>query len=566
MASTSGLSRIIPPAYPFTVYEELPDTGRLFTHANEAIVEDLDGAILIGRPSGFIRIPPGPDALPELIEDPFLARVGVFDVFWVDPDSSLWIGSNAGLFRYDRALGHLTHFEHRPADEAGISFGMIRSIYRDRAGDLWVGFYGGGADRYDPVAGRFIHHMPDSAASGSGIVHNGIFSIYEAPSEPDALWFSTIGGLSRLDRQSGRFENIDLPEVQWATDVLEDSKQRLWVATQEHGLQLIDRQTMRPIAYKRANTLPGRGVYEITEDDFGFLWLATGEGLTRFDPEEGVFWHFTRRDGLPAVYSSFTERSGFNHSSGRLFFYSEGSWYSFDPGEFTSPPTLLPPVLTGIEVDGVEAMVANGNGQDTSITLARTLTLRAAENDISLYFAALGSSAPDLVRYQYRLEGYDDTWVDAGRENRARYTRLPPDRYVFEVRAASEDGVWSESRSLMIDKRPSWWRHPIAYWLYILLVAGLVLGIDRFQRARLIAREREAARFRETELIAQAADEHARLVEDLDRTKSRFFVNLSHEFRTPLTLLLGPIRDALAGAYGEINPRLLHQLGPMHRA
>jgi signal transduction histidine kinase/DNA-binding response OmpR family regulator len=197
-----------------------------------------------------------------------------------------------------------------------------------------------------------------------------------------------------------------------------------------------------------------------------------------------------------------------------------------------------------------EAVGDSGSILERSIVETTALRIHARDNVLIFEFAALDYSAPEKNRYAYRMLGFNDTWVDAGDTRTATYTNLPPGSYTFQVRGSNNDGVWNEDgTSLELRILPPWWRTPWTHTLYILLCGGLVLAVRGYEMNRIRLRHR-----------AEQGHVQAERLRDLDRARSRFFANVSHEFRTPLTLTLGPLDDLKTGFHGPLAPAVAEQV------
>ncbi|MFT5143107.1 MAG: signal transduction histidine kinase/AraC-like DNA-binding protein, partial [Thalassolituus oleivorans] len=183
------------------------------------------------------------------------------------------------------------------------------------------------------------------------------------------------------------------------------------------------------------------------------------------------------------------------------------------------------------------------------------ITLGPTQNFFSFGFAALHFSNPSQNRYSYRLEGFDPEWHDAGTVRSASYTNVDPGTYVFRVRAANSAGIWNmEGAAVRVIVLPPWWQTLWAYGLAGLFLVAFVVGLDRYQRRRLVRIERQKSEFRETRLRAELAEERTRSVQQISNLRERFFANVAHEFRTPLTLVLGPLEDMAARSNSATDP------------
>ncbi|MDZ4701756.1 MAG: two-component regulator propeller domain-containing protein, partial [Rhodothermales bacterium] len=497
------------------------------------------GVNRVDRRTGAVRVYRNDPSDPASLGNDFVYRIAPFAT---DPNR-LWLRTITGLSSLDLSTGRITnHFENFPDDHP--DFNQIPDV------------------RGLSIDGEF--HIKDSWGAGLRICENGNDTCERIEASADryglhdafitqsycsrltGCWIGTRdGGLFQMERfgTEWRFHQ-HLPDRSYITSIHERPNGELWVSSYL-GLfwRALDGTWTRLTSQ---DGLPSTIVAHIIPHGDDELWIVTTAGLTRYQFSTGRFRHFVGENDLQKNFLYTT--SAIRNEAGEIIIGGLNGFLAFHPDRVKALENLIAPRVY------IDRFVGS-SGLSPEKTETGNSVLRFDERDVELSYIGLHYDDPEQIRYMYRLDGYDADWIDAGARRSVRYPRLPAGDFTFRVRAANPDGYWSEDRTFAFTILPPWWRHPLAYLCYVLLAAGLIFAVDRMRRARLIARER-----------MRASHEHARLVEDLDRTKTRFFVNLSHEFRTPLTLLLGPIRDALAGAYGEINPRLLHQLGPMHRA
>jgi signal transduction histidine kinase/ligand-binding sensor domain-containing protein/AraC-like DNA-binding protein len=473
------------------------------------------------------------------------------------PRGFLWAGTFRGLYHYEIATGRARQYRHDPADPEGLPEEEVKGVFRDQDGTLWAVTENYLAKLVDPVAGRFVSY-PYNQRPTSGA---WTFPSMVQTGDGD-LWFGSLQGLVRFNPRTATFRhyrNDPLDPASLGHDrvvsLLRDPVQPdriLWVGTAGGGLNRLDIGAGTFTRYTTDQGLPNNVIYGVLPDDVGHLWLSTNRGLARFDPRTGEVRSFA--DGLQS--NEFNSGAAFRSASGELFFGGIYGLNRFRPEDIRDNPHRPEVVITGLRrLNRREAVGDSGSILDRSIVETTSLRIPARDNVLTFEFAALDYSAPEKNRYAYRMVGFNDTWIDASETRTATYTNLPPGSYTFQVRGSNNDGVWDEAgTSLELRILPPWWRASWAYALYLLLAAGLLLGFRRYEMNRIrlqhfADQERaQADRFRE-----------------LDRARSRFFANVSHEFRTPLTLTLGPLDDLQAGFHGPLPPPMAEQVGLARR-
>jgi signal transduction histidine kinase/ligand-binding sensor domain-containing protein/DNA-binding response OmpR family regulator len=470
------------------------------------------------------------------------------------PRGFLWAATVRGLYHHEIATGRSRQYRHDPADPGGLPEEQAKRVFRDGDGSLWVVTENYLAKLVDPATGRFVSYRYNERPTP------GAWSFPSLVQTGDGhLWFGSLQGLVRFDPRAETFRhyrNDPGDPTSLGHDavraLLRDPLQPdriLWVGTGGGGLNRLDIEAGIFSHFTTVQGLPNNVVYGVLPDDSGHLWLSTNLGLARFDPATGAVRNFDAADGLQS--NEFNSGAAFRSASGELFFGGIYGFNHFRPEDVRDNPHQPAVVLTGLRrLNRHEAVGDTGSILERSIVETTSLRVPARDNVLIFEFAALDYSAPGKNRYAYRLVGFNDTWVDAGDSRTATFTNLPPGSYTFQVRGSNNDGVWNEAgTSLELRILPPWWRTPWAYGSYVLLFAGLVLGVRSYEMNRIRLRHR-----------AEQESAHAERFRELDRARSRFFANVSHEFRTPLTLTLGPLDDLQAGFHGPLAPVMAEQV------
>jgi signal transduction histidine kinase/ligand-binding sensor domain-containing protein/DNA-binding response OmpR family regulator len=475
------------------------------------------------------------------------------------PRGFLWAGTDRGLFHHQIATGRSRQYRHDPADPGGLPERQVKGVFRDRDGTLWVATENYLAKLLDPASGRFVSYPYNERPTTDTWTFPSLVQTGDGH-----LWFGSLQGLVRFDPRSESFRhyrNDPGNPTSLGHDavraVLRDPLQPdriLWIGTGGGGLNRLDIETGTFSRYTTAQGLPNNVVYGVLPDDAGHLWLSTNRGLARFDPGTGAVRSFEAADGLQS--NEFNSGAAFRSGSGELFFGGIYGFNHFRPEDIRDNPHAPEAVITGLRrLNRREVVGDSGSILDRSIVETTSLRVSARDNVLIFEFAALDYSAPARNRYAYRMVGFNDVWIDAGDTRTATYTNLPPGSYTFQVRGSNNDGVWNEAgTSLELRILPPWWQTRWAYGIYFVLVVGLVLGVRRYEMNRIRLRH-----------LAKQEREQAERLREVDGARSRFFANVSHEFRTPLTLTLGPLDDLRAGFHGPLAPAMAEQVELAHR-
>jgi len=370
-----------------------------------------------------------------------------------DTSGYIWLGTYPfGLARFDPDRETFRFYSHDPEDSTSLSDKYVTSLYEDNLGVLWVGTPGG-LNQFDRRTGKFSRFQHDPNKSGS-LSQNEVRSIYEDQS--GILWVGTnSGGLNRFDRKTGQFEHYKsllsgLQVRSSITCIYEDRQGNFWVGTRKSGIHLFDRNNGTTIKnFTEKDGLVNNCVQAILEDDSGNLWISTKNGLSKFNPRSNTFKNYDVSDGLQD--NEFWINSSFRSPTGEMIFGGENGFNIFHPDSVKDDPIPPQVVITNLTLFNRPEDTLN---IDKHISESDLIQLSYNQNDLYFEFVGLHFGEPIKNRYKYKLENYNDNWVDAGNQRNATYTNLDPGEYIFRVKAANRDGVWNEegaSISIIID-------------------------------------------------------------------------------------------------------------------
>lgn len=497
-----------------------------------------------------------------------------------DQYGNLWLGTeDNGINRYNPITDEMTNFSlnntvHR------LSATNIHGLLAD--GDrLWVGTYNKGIDVLDIPSGKIVAHFTQSdglvtdfvlcflktrnqellVGTGNGTmiyreetnrfeswqhIDGMIRQIYE--SREGQIWVATGSGLYRYNPSEDTtiyYNASDSPQKPGlgnnsVTSVFEDSKRRIWVTT-TYGFSLYNKDTDSFGLITTDDGLPSNVVYRIVEDADGFFWISTANGLVKFDPETKSIRTFTNTDGLHET--QFNYSSSYQSPDGHIYMGTINGMVSFNPQQFRDDAFVPPVHITRIQIPGDEKN--EWAIQTLSSEERQEFKLPYNSSTFTLSYIALGFTSPEAIRYAYMLEGVDKEWIEMGNNKDVTFANLSPGKYVFKVRSTNSSRVWQDNeKALLITITPPFWATGWAFFFYLIVIAAAIIIFYNYKKKELEKRHRRE----------QASFENEK-EKELYNAKIQFFTFITHEIRTPLTLIKAPLERILQSKDGSPSTR-----------
>ncbi len=468
-----------------------------------------------------------------------------------DSKENIWVGTWAGgVDRLDKNGVKIENYNIE--SEQGGGNNNILSLYEDSKGNIWAGTGGSGLFKYNNITNEF--DLVDCSYQ-SGILIKAAYVTAMLEESEGSFWIGTLNGIVILKRNPdqkfscinfSRAENSPSLSSNAIEVIFEDSKKRLWFGTTDNGLNLFNKLDSTFIVFQKKDGLPGNSIMGIMEDNAGFLWIMTNKGISRFNYDSVSFTNYTREDGLNS--NELYVRSCLKTKKGEFYIGGENGFNVFYPENIKNNNFIPPVYLTNLKLNNITAEIGVENSPlKKYIGETSEIILNHKQSSFTIEFIALNYTRPASNQFSYKLEGFDDEWNFADNNRSATYTNIKPGKYKFMVKGSNNDGIWNNTpATLHIRIKPPLLKTSWAIITYILLISALItvsliiwnerIHIKHQLKLEQLGREKE---------------------HELNEKNIQFFTNISHEFRTPLSLIIAPIESLILSAQSNIKEQLI---------
>ncbi|WP_429737214.1 hybrid sensor histidine kinase/response regulator transcription factor [Arachidicoccus sp.] len=557
------------------------EKNSLKSNAVYAVYEDAANKQWIATLRGGVSIlNPKPKLFDLIQHDPYNKNSLISNFvlsFCEDEKNNIWIGTDGGGLSYwNPRTNEYKNYVHNSSNPNSLTGNYVVSILNDYKNRIWIATFNGGIDLFNPSDNSFIHYKCFNAIKGKYDVnfwklfqdskHNiwvgstlgdALFRFNEKENKFELfdntlinihtlfedtkgrLWVGDYSNLIKIDtaHQKHTYYNVGFP----VRSIIEDNQQNIWLGTEGGGLLFFNEKDKSFIHYTEKDGLPSNSVLNILKDSLGNLWCSTYNGLVEFNPHTKQCINFNTNDGLQS--NQFGYNAALKLRDGELLFGGINGFNIFNPGSIKKAYKKVPLLLTDFKINNTPIQNTNYLPQNYTPVNFPSITIPFDQANISFSYTGLEYSGAEDISYEYILKGWDKSWNKVGSIRSATYSHLYEGHYKLIINTVYADGTKGIARVVNITVLPPWYRSWWAYCLYLFAFGLAVYLYLRYRQNQI----RLAYEMKITKINADAEKE-------MNERKISFFTNISHEFRTMLTLIINPIKELMKSDDGSEKP------------
>lgn len=576
IGTLDGLSTMDVETFTYTNIKYDPNENRgLNQNSIHAMYKDQSGSIWVGTYFGGVNVNyPYATTFKVYNRSNSNLNNNVISSFAQDQSGNLWVSTEGGGLNYlNQGNTTFRSFKNIPENQNSLSSNLVKKILLDKTQKLWAATHGGGLNVLDIDKKAFKHYNFGSktieqvdeiraiiedtdsrlwvATHLNGIsVSNpektkfnflkrlsqqlegrNVISLIQAKNQQ--IYFGTSNGLYIYNPKRAEFytlknQRTNQPITLYINCIAETKQNNIYFGTNYNGLYYYDQHKNKLLNYTIKNGLPNNNIMAILEDDNGYLWISTANGLSMFNPVSKTFKNYTIADGLAG--NEFNLNAAFKNQNGEMFFGGYKGFISFYPDQIQTNSRPSQIVATDLQRFDQSVQINQKDGLlKKNIYFTNEIVFDNSENTFSLSFALLNFIKPNKNHYLYKLEGFEKNWNHVSIP-KATYTNLPEGNYTFLAKGINNDGVQSDNTlKIKIVINPPFYRTWWAYLFYTCVISAIVVLIIRYLLIRAVLKKEK----------------------EINAHKLAFFTNISHEIRTPLTLIVGPLEKLIEDTQDE---------------